>query len=174
MQKNLLILVLLGMFSCQKQEAKPMLYEVEASLQPYVKSFVEEAEKRGISIKVENLVMKFGITPANICGQYEKDAAGQRSITLNQAGSCWQNAPKENREALAFHELAHCFLNRQHRDDVFPSSAVVSIMHIQNSGPYGPCIYPIDGDNTCNKTDRRSYYIDELFNDKTPAPAWAK
>ena len=172
MQKKLLILLLFIGLSCSKKEVIPTVYQIDPKLELYVKAFVDEAKKRNIEIKLENLVMKFDKESLEICGHYLKDKTGQREIVINP--SCWDTTPEQNREALAFHELGHCFLNRLHRDDLLPNKAPASIMNTQNNGPYEPCIYPIEGDNTCNKTARRSYYIDELFNDKTSIPDWAK
>ncbi|RFS14369.1 hypothetical protein [Emticicia sp. C21] len=172
MQNKLLILLLLVNLSCSKKEAIPTVYQIDPKLEPYLKSFVAEAQKRNITVKLENLIMKFDNESIEICGHFVKEKSGQREIVINPI--CWDSVPEQNREALAFHELGHCFLNRLHRNDLLPNNAPVSIMHIQNNGPYEPCIYPIDGDNTCNKTARRNYYIDELFNDKTPVPDWAK
>lgn len=174
MQKNLLLLLLLFNFSCVKKETIPIVtvYQIDPKLALHVKSFVEEAKKRNIELKLENLIMKFDNESIEICGHYVRKNTGQREIVINPF--CWDSAPEQNREALAFHELAHCFLNRLHRDDLLPNKAPASIMNRQNNGPYESCIYPIDGDNTCNKTARRSYYIDELFNDKTPVPEWAR
>lgn len=174
MQNKLLILLLLLGFSCQKTDVLLATYEIDPALKPYVDSFVTEAKKRNIEVKQENLIMKFGATTIEICGQYIKDNKGQRSITINPSASCWKDAPEQNREALVFHELGHCFLNRLHRDDHLPDGSAASIMSTSNNGPYEPCIYPIDGSTTCNKTARRDYYIDELFNEKTPVPNWAK
>ncbi len=148
------------------------MYQIDPKLLPYVESFVAEAKKRNITVVPENLIMKFNKESIEICGHFTRMNTGQREVVINPG--CWDSAPEQNREALAFHELAHCFLNRGHRDDLLPNKAPASIMNIQNNGPYEPCIYPIDGDNTCNKTARRNYYIDELFNDKMPVPYWAK
>lgn len=172
MQKKLLILLLLIGLSCSKKEvATPMIYQIDPKLEPYLKSFAAEANKRNINFSLENLIMKFDKESLEICGHFRKDVDGQREVVINP--DCWDSAPEQNREALVFHELGHCFLNRLHRDDLLPNGAPKSIMNTKNNGPYEPCIYPIDGDNSCNKTARRNYYIEELFNDKTPIPPWA-
>jgi hypothetical protein len=137
---------------------------------PYITKFIAEAEKAGIFVKPENLKVTIKPDNVSVCGNFTKDKTGQRNIVIN--ARCWKNAPDQNKEALAFHELGHCFLNRSHRDDLLPNKAPASIMNTYNVGPYEPCIYAIDGDTRCNKTERRSYYINELFNDKTPVPYW--
>lgn len=174
MQKKLSILLLLVGLACAKKEVitpTNYVYQIDPKLEPYVKSFSTEANKRNINFSLENLIMKFDKESIEICGHYVKNASGQREIVINP--TCWDSAPEQNREALAFHELGHCFLSRLHRDDLLPNGAPASIMNTQNNGPYEPCIYPIDGDNTCNKTARRNYYIEELFNKNVPVPPWA-
>jgi hypothetical protein len=94
------------------------------------------------------------------------------------SGDCWQNEPDQNKEALIFHELGHCLLNRGHKDDVFPSGAPKSLMITQIDGPYQPCDYVLSDDpeavKKCNLTVRRPYYLDELFNENlSDVPDWA-
>ncbi|UTA66381.1 hypothetical protein [Emticicia sp. 21SJ11W-3] len=149
-----------------------MVYSIDAVLQPYVTKFLEEAMIRNVNVPAMNLDMRFDNLSFEECGHFVQKKNGQRVVVINPG--CWQNVPAQNREALVFHELGHCFLTRAHRDDVLPNGAPASIMNSVGNGAYQPCIYPIDGDTTCNKTARRSYYVDELFNHKTPVPAWGK
>ncbi|MFD2522569.1 hypothetical protein [Emticicia soli] len=172
MQKTILLLLLLISLSCSKKETIPTVYEIDPKLQPFLATFVAEAKKHNIEIVPENLRMKFERESREVCGHFASDKNGQREIVINLA--CWENAPNQNREALVFHELGHCFLNRLHRDDLLPNKAPSSIMSTEGNGHYEPCIYPIEGDNSCNKTMRRDYYVTELFNPKTPVPDWAK
>ncbi|GAB3503080.1 hypothetical protein [Emticicia fontis] len=171
MKKKLLIaLLLLFNLACGKNEPVILVYEIDPQFLPHVTEFIKEAEKVGIIIKPENLRMTFKTDLAKVCGDFTADKTGQRNIVINTR--CWKTAPVQNREALVFHELGHCFLNRAHRDELTLSKEPVSIMYTYNQGPYEPCIYPINGDNSCNKTSRRDYYIKELFNEKTPVPFW--
>ena len=174
MKKLVLLFLLICVISCQKQQIEPTVYQIDKDLQPYLNSFTEEAKKRGIEIKLENLIMKFDSSSANLCGKYSKQSLdGQRTVIIKKDFICWKGVPNQNKEALVFHELGHCFLNRSHRDDLLPNGADASIMNSNSYGPYQPCIYAIDN-NDCNRTTRRSYYVDELFNEKTSVPAWAK
>ena len=172
MKKKLpIILLLLIIIACgKKEEPILMVYEIEPQFLPYITLFIQEAEKANVVVKAENLRMTFKTENISICGNFIQDKTGQRNIIIN--ARCWKISSQQNREALVFHELGHCFLNREHRDDLMPSQDPVSIMNTYNNGPYEPCNYAIDGDTRCNKTERRSYYINELFNDKTPLPYW--
>lgn len=160
------------LFSCSKDDPQPLKYSIDNELMPYLETFLTEASNRGLSLEVENLIMEFGQPGAEICGEYQLSSAGQRRIIIAKNAACWLDAPTQNREALVFHELGHCLLQRTHRDDKFNSGDPASIMHSQNDGPYSPCIYDIGGDNDCNKTSRRGYYIDELFDPMTAVPDW--
>lgn len=176
MRKYIILFIILVISSCQKAEEPPVtVYQIDKGLEYYLQIFLGEAKQRGIDIKTENLIMAFGKTSTEICGQCDKVAnGGQRTVTINNDNFCWKESPFENREVLVFHELGHCLLGRLHRDELLPNGAVISIMNSKGNDPYSPCIYALGGDNTCNKTARRSYYIDELFDMKTPIPAWAK
>ncbi len=174
MKKYLPFLFIIISFAC-KQSVEPTVYQIDKGLQVYLDKFIEEAKKRGITITTENLILKFGTTTEEICGRCIKvKNDGQRTVTIIDNLNCWQQAPYENREALVFHELGHCLLSRVHRDDFLPNGIEASIMNSKGNGFYEPCIYAIAGDNSCNKTTRRSYYIDELFDEKTSVPAWGK
>jgi hypothetical protein len=163
MKKRILFFLLIATLSCQKQTLEPTVYQIDKDLQPYVTSFAEEAKKRGIEITSENL-----------CGKCTKQPSeGQRTIKIKKDFLCWKGVPNQNKEALVFHELGHCLLGRVHRDDLLPNKADASLMNSNSYGPYQPCIYAIDG-NDCNRTPRRTYYVDELFNEKTSIPDWAK
>ena len=49
---------------------------------------------------------------------------------------CWTGTAIQNREALVFHELGHCLLGCNHRDDLLPNGADVSFMHSKSYGAY--------------------------------------
>jgi hypothetical protein len=138
---------------------------------------VAETEKRGKTVVLENLLLQFGKTSKEACGECEvlSQSNGQRIIRIDTTNNlCWKYAEEQNREALVFHELGHCLLSRPHKTDKFPNDAPASIMYLTTIGLYEPCVYPISGGTDCDKRYRRGYYIDELFDEKTPAPIWGK
>jgi hypothetical protein len=174
MKKRILFFLLISTLSCQKQSLEPTIYQIDKDLQPFVTTFADEAKKRGIDIKYENLIMVFDSSSENLCGKCTKQPSeGQRTIKIKKDFLCWKGVPSQNKEALVFHELGHCLLGRVHRDDILPNGADASLMNSNSYGPYQPCIYAIDG-NDCDRTSRRTYYIDELFNEKTSIPDWGK
>jgi hypothetical protein len=181
MRIGIVVAIFLKLLACEKN-SEPLIYQTEPAIEVYIDRFVQEAALRGITIKKENLIAEFTSELATgVCGQCltakKKIEQNQRKIIISNGLFCWSGAPNENREALVFHELGHCLLGRSHKDDLLPNNAPASIMFVNNVGPYQPCQYSLGGNNNgsdCNFTSRRQYYMDELFNEKTPIPTWAK
>ena len=170
----LLFLLTLGCRSSQTAEPEPVQYSVPAEVEPYVKSFRDEASKRNNPVSTANLIITFGTAvKEDICGQCLLETGKTPRIVLNGDSFCWQQANKEERECLVFHELGHCLLKLGHRTDKFPMGAFRSLMNPDNVAVYAPCRYPIGGEE-CDKRPRRAYYLNELFDPTTPTPAWAK
>ena len=171
---SLLLLTLLGCQSTKQDGPQPVQYSVPEAVEPFMKTFREEAQKRGSSVSTANLIIEFG-TPQgqDVCGQCTLETGKTPRILLNNNSFCWQQANEQERECLLFHELGHCLLKRLHKTDKFPDGAFTSLMNPDNVDVYATCRYPIGGEE-CDKRPRRNYYIDELFDPATPTPAWAK
>jgi hypothetical protein len=171
------ISLLLALLSCQPRpqaEPEPKQYSVPADLEPYVQAFRDIAQQRGQAIPSDNLIIAFGATQRqDACGECTRAAGKTPRIVLKADDLCWKNASQQEREALIFHELGHCLLNRDHRADRFPNGIYVSLMNADDVGIYATCRYPI-GNDACDKRPRRTYYLDELFDPATPTPAWGK
>jgi hypothetical protein len=181
MKKLIFLSILSFTVACERnvEPVTPAIYSVPAEVQPFIETFKKEAALRNVTINLDNLIISFEgkikKSECGVCEQVENDSKYQKTITLNKDSFCWNDAPSQNKEALVFHELGHCILGRlDHRNDLLPNKAPASIMTSTLSGQYEPCQYAIGGTNDCNKTSRRKYYIDELFNPKTPVPDWAK
>ena len=166
------------LFSCDKVE--PVFeYRIESRLESLVNKFYDEAEQRGISLQKNNLIVEFVENLVDDrCGQCERPKRKreeQRHVKISKTADCWAKEPSQNQEALVFHELGHCLLNRNHKDDLFSSGAPKSILTTALNGPYEPCEYVFGEDGSvCNKTVRRTYYLNELFNEYfDEVPVWA-
>jgi Putative phage metallopeptidase len=178
----LYILLICQIVSCKTdiEVAPTLVYQVPQEVESYVDKFIEEAKMRGLEFKKQNLILEFSTTlPQDVCGQcsqvLENPTKYQRKIKIANNSRCWTSAKVQSRETLIFHELGHCLLGRiKHKDDYLPNGAPTSIMNSQNENPYSPCDYDISGNGDCDKTYRRKYYIDELFDEKTPVPIWGK
>lgn len=167
----------LTLLSCQPSAdtpPDPAQYTVPAELEPFVQQFRDEAKKRGQPVMTTNLIVEFGQpSQQNVCGECVLAPGKTPRIVLTKNALCWQQASAQERECLVFHELGHCLLNRTHVSKQFPNGAFVSLMNPDNRAVYATCAYPIGGDE-CDKRPRRDYYIDELFDAGTPAPAWGQ
>jgi len=142
------------------------LYDVPLGIQEYIDLFVEEAAARGIDLVVDDLVVVYmtdleldGVEAAGLCYSETNDAGP--TIHLDTLSDNWTSGP-HTREALIFHELGHCVLGRGHTSDLLPNSNFKSIMK-----PSGDPSY------TSFSLYKRAYYIDELFDENTPAPWWS-
>ena len=171
---SLLLILALSCQSSRTAEPEPVQYNVPVGVEPYVKLFRDEAAKHNNPVSTANLIITFGtVIKEDICGQCLLENGKTPRIVLNSDSFCWQQANREERECLVFHELGHCLLKLGHRTDKFPNGAFKSLMNPDNVGVYAPCHYPIGGEE-CDKRSRREYYIDELFDPATPMPTWAK
>lgn len=128
----------------------------------YVDSFIHEAELRGhdMSAVRRGLTIEFGELPDNKAGSSKKSFFS-RTITL--ASLIWKQMNDRQREMLVFHELGHCVLERDHKNDRLPLGQCASIMR---EGGEEACVADIFSESW------RSYYIDELFNPEVPSPDW--
>lgn len=178
MKKLFTFFFLLLSLACEKEELV-FEYRIHENLESYVNDFYIEAGKRGITLQKENLIVGFvNSLEDQLCGQCERPKGNkeqQRTVLISLTSDCWNQESPQNKEALVFHELGHCLLNREHKEDVFLSGAPKSIMTRILDGPYAPCEYVFGEDGSvCNKTVRRQYYIDELFNENIQTiPSWA-
>jgi len=169
------------MVLCSCEKVEPVFeYRIDPTLESIVNKFYQEAELRGITLQKTNLIVEVvDVLVEDRCGQCERPKRKkeeQRTIKISKSSVCWIRESEQNREALVFHELGHCLLDRDHKDDLFPSGAPKSIMTTALNGPYQPCVYVIGDDATeCNRTVRRTYYLNELFDDLlVEVPSWAK
>lgn len=159
--------LLLLVWSCRPENVGTT--DIPDIVQPYIDLFEQEAAARGQDIVVDNLIVSFeenlqsgaGADAAGLC-TFQSNTNATPMIELDSTSANWQNSLPE-RETLIFHELGHCILNRrQHRDDLLPNGNAVSLMNSKAEQLYA-------GELTSFK---RAYYLDELFDPTTPAPAW--
>ena len=145
-----LVLVLLsGMqLSCGSDD----VVETDAELIPFFEIFAEAAAARGITVdyeasRIEGLLQDIG--DPNIQGQCFHNDKKPKKVIIDL--DYWANASFFEKEFIIFHELGHCFLDRDHLDASVNGSCV-SIMH---SSPQ-VCPFTLTEDN-------REEYLDELF-----------
>jgi hypothetical protein len=168
-------LLMIFITACSTQEEVETVYDVPEEFQTIVETFIEEAALRGFNYQITNLIIRYDDDPeSNYCGLCNSSSIDQniQKIILINSSKCWLNDAQK--EALIFHELGHCFLGRLHDTTLLPNDDPKSMMAEGNIRIYSPCIYAIGGTNDCNFTFKRTYYLDELFNENAPTPDWAQ
>ena len=145
-----LIIMLTTIFnSCASEDS----LETDIELQPYFQLFADEAMKRNIVVdyeaaRIEGLLMN--IEASNVKGQCFKNEKKPRKVLIDI--EYWNDSSEFEKQFIIFHELGHCFLNREHLDTSNPDGTCVSIMH---SSPQA-CVFSL---TPSNKKD----YLNELF-----------
>ena len=156
-----------------KQGGTTTAYQVDPVLTPYIESFISEAAKRGHTIEKKNLIARFSkASDGALCGScnsLSSDPNIQKIISIYNINPCWFN--DQQLETLVFHELGHCILGREHLTDTLINGDPKSIMVPDNLALYAPCLYPI-GNQPCNMSFKREYYLNELFDPNTTPPNW--
>lgn len=174
MRAGALLILLLFSISCSNESFEPV-YEVPEEFEPIVEQFITEAKTRGYDLTINNLIISYSDEiEALYCGKCNSKAPNdeiQKIISINPT-VCWMN--DYQKEALIFHELGHCFLLRDHDNSTLPNGDPKSMMVKNNLSVYSPCVYAIGGTTECNFVFKRDYYLDELFDQSTPVPDWAK
>ena len=173
-RKYFAVLILMLFASCMKQGESSTMYKIDSLLAPYVDSFIVEASKRGQIIEKKNLITQFRqASDGPLCGScnsLSSDPSIQKIVSIYNINPCWFN--DRQLETLIFHELGHCLLGRVHVSDTLPNGDPKSIMTPHDISLYSPCLYAI-GNQTCDMTFKRTYYLDELFNPGTAPPNWS-
>ena len=161
-----LLLGMLGLVACTPETVEPV-YEVPANIQSYIDLFEQEAAARGLALDIDNLRVVFegDLNDGTAAGLCTFPQAGEPPfIRLDTTSSNWQNN-LFSRETLVFHELGHCVLDiRGHRDRRLPNENYASLMRTSGEQVYGGLLTGF----------KRDYYLDELFDENAPAPAWAE
>jgi len=131
---------------------------VDPALETYIQVFKVEAKTRGIIVDDSRLKLYFGKTKNGIAATTDHSL---NSITVDSTTVNWRVNPEE----VIYHEFGHLLLHRDHTDftltDTVGNVVPGSIMSTKASVKY------------TKLPTRRQYYIDELFNPKTPKPLWA-
>lgn len=146
----LLLVVPLGLYNCNKTKTVQVYPNADEVLWPYFQAFEEEGKKRQLSID---------LVAANVFGAIQElpsqEYVGYCGYQHNQVvigADFWNRSSHYSRELIVFHELGHCYLNRQHDNRKSNDGRCQSIMRNGN----GTCV-----DFYTGKT--RKQLLDELF-----------
>lgn len=135
-------------------EATRSFDNVDTRLWVYFERFEDAATERGINFSLEE---------ANVSGSIEEEPGHPSSGGCSQDSNgtmhhvsiredFWASSTPTQREILIFHELGHCYLQRQHENAVLEDGNCASLMR--------------SGSSFCRDNyfvDTRDYYLDELF-----------
>ncbi len=144
-----ILALILAVSACGEED----LVETDAELIPYFELFAEEAAERGFFVdyeaeRIEGLIQD--IPNTSVQGQCFFNERIPKKVVIDV--DYWENASKLEKEFIIYHELGHCFLDRDHLDEAQVDGTCVSIMH---SNP-GACFFQLTSQN-------REEYLDELF-----------
>lgn len=143
-------IVFVFFFSCSENKHE---------LPPYYQELKREANIRGVQIySIPKVILS-----QNLKERYDAYWDGH-AIYIDTTSNIWKKFPEET----MFHEYGHAILNRSHTFDRLPNGMYKSVMGNYSNIQYGgwsahDSIYY-----------RREYYLDELFNQKTDVPEWAR
>jgi len=157
-----IVCFMVGLNGCQDKE---LLYSAPPELDTYVQTFLKEASSRGrpIDLYEEGLVVNFGTLPRGKAGSCRPNDYPKK-VTIDAAQ--WKKLDEQQREALVFHELGHCILNRDHNNNTLPFGECASLMDGNEEESGFVC------SNNYYAAQWRRYYLDELFDPDTPLPSW--
>lgn len=169
-------LIIVIIIACRK-ESFPNFIDTELS--PFIDSFIEEGEKRGVSLSKDileaHLLEEFTVSSAaeTTCGfgwdDYNFNGKDYSRIEILMNENCWLSRSYIEKEGLVFHELGHALLGRGHLNETLPNQSPKSIMCSINESDDCLGVFGIYYDNEMV----RNYYLDELFNAATPVPDFA-
>ncbi|WP_235298617.1 hypothetical protein [Portibacter marinus] len=144
------ILTLTLFFACSKEYD---LSSVDPEVQPFFDIFEEEAALRGIivDLALEGIGARIdNIRDFSTVGQCQNTEEGERRILIER--SFWSEYDHFGKEFIIFHELGHCYLDRNHDNAVKSGNICESIMQSGVSG----CV-------NAYGAETREEYLDELF-----------
>jgi hypothetical protein len=128
--------------------------------QVYIDRFAEEAAKRDVEVDLEGLNLIISDTLNYYCGYGFPNI---KTVQISDRSECWAQLIESDKEILMFHELGHTLLNRQHDNEKLPNNDFKSMMKEGSS-------FGVYSDYT---PERRTYYLNELFDSNTQKPIWA-
>jgi hypothetical protein len=154
---NYILAISLLLGSCHHEN----MQDYPPEFNEYVDEFFYQAHQRGLSLYPQNLnfSIQFGETDDELGGFCNTKG---NAITINVED--WERRDHAEREHVIFHELGHCILNRNHRNDESVTNECFSYMRGAED----------DFDCSLNLHSGywRDYYLDELFDSSSNLPGW--
>ena len=148
--------VLLVLFvACTKQEVVIPTDNTttDSELAVYFDRFIEEGRSRGWDVPDDLNGITGSISDIgerDVIGLCYYNSATPNSIVIDR--EYWNSANDYGKEMVVFHELGHCFLDRDHYEGENSNGVCLSLMNSGTSGCY-----------TQYNNNNRNWYLDELF-----------
>ncbi len=142
------------------------VYDVDPTFEPCVQKFIQEGAQRGQNIDFTDSGLRVEFSELALPNSAGFCRLGRYDVEIDKSN--WFRFSEQFRSYLLFYELGHCVLNRRHRNDRFADDTWKSIMRgdpftgIENRFPVAYYGF------------REKQYLDELFNELVPDPAWSK
>ncbi|HET7732487.1 MAG TPA: hypothetical protein VFK73_01515, partial [Paludibacter sp.] len=161
----ILLVFLIFLPSCKD----PNEYRVDPAFADYLLRFENEVGARGrtFDVTTNGLIIEFATLKNSTAGLTHYENPIRIEIDRNYWNDISKTAGADlMKEDLIFHELGHGLLKRKHLNTTLENGDWKSIMcggTKVNNRPW----------NINYKGVRRAYYIDELFNESTPAPEFS-
>lgn len=149
MKKIIAYLIFISLvFSCSNE--KEQIIPIEFSR--YVDMFFEEGNQRGLNVNLSDidLELRFGTQSGTIAA-----TCSQRDNVIMIDEAKWNEMSEEKKTWLIFHELGHCVLDREHRNDRTNNDDCISIMRGAEDN--------FDCSANLYSSKWWDYYLDELF-----------
>ncbi len=146
-----IVLFLMLILSACTDESDDII--IDAELQEYFDQFAEEGKARGVTVDYNLVLISARVTNINdrfVAGTCARDSDDVNDIEISRA--FWNRVDEFQREYVMFHELGHCYLNREHLETQHSDGTCVSIM----ASGTGSC-------STDYSIETRREYLDELF-----------
>ena len=141
--------------------SKEKIQVIPNEFQSYVDMFFAEGNQRGLNTNLDDvdLRIQFGTLSGTTAGQCSFQS---NTVTIDQ--NKWNSMTEEKKVWLIFHELGHCILDRQHKNERMENGECISIMKgIENN---------FDCSLNYYSSKWWNYYLDELFAPSTQIPNW--
>lgn len=117
MKRNLSIIISLSFIfttACQRHHDQVI---IPVSVQPIVAHFIQDGDKEGRPVVIDDLIIQFGKLDSSTNGKCNEGNNMSPTIILNS--DLWPYFDADMREELVFHELGHCVLGRGHTSRTF-------------------------------------------------------
>lgn len=141
---------------------KDPLERIPGGVQPYVEQFFLEGQLRGYDLFLEDYPVK--VEFAEIEDPEIVGLCRHLGLKITIDPIWWSRANDAKRRWLVYHELGHCVLGREHRNQTTAAGTCLSYMR----GAEGGFECSLD----LHSAAWTEYYLDELFGPTASLPEW--